>query len=36
MTLILRNATDLQTGTPDFGTCNSELAFMHINKNTQQ
>jgi hypothetical protein len=32
----IMNATDLQTVMPDFGTCNSELAFMHININTQQ
>jgi hypothetical protein len=32
----ITNATDLQTVMPDFGTCNSELAFMHININTQQ
>jgi hypothetical protein len=32
----IMNDTDLQTGMPDFSTCNSEIAFMHINKNTQQ
>jgi hypothetical protein len=32
----ITNATDLQTVTPDFGTCHSELPFMHININTQQ
>jgi len=28
------NATDLQTVMSDLGTCNSELAFMHIDINT--
>jgi len=32
----IMNATDLQTVMPGFGTCNSELVFMHININTQQ
>jgi hypothetical protein len=32
----IMNATDPQTVMPDFGTCNSEFANMHININTQQ
>jgi hypothetical protein len=32
----ITKATDLQTVMPDFGTGNSEIAFMHINKKTQQ